>query len=93
MIMVIFCQGGMPGSVHLRDSEVLKKITTKQAEDKRLYGAISAAPAIVLVPWGLHELKKVLHVLLCLPSAVVNTNDLVGFLFWIKERTSYLQTN
>jgi hypothetical protein len=65
----------MPGSVHLRDCEILKNITTKQAEDKRLYGAISAAPAIVLVPWGLHKMKKVIHLLLCLSSAVVNPND------------------
>lgn len=63
----------MPGSVHLRDCEMLKNITTKQAEDNRLYGAISAAPAIVLVPWGLHQMKKVTLVLLCLTYPVVNT--------------------
>ncbi|KAH9620430.1 hypothetical protein KSS87_010601 [Heliosperma pusillum] len=32
--------GGMPGSVRLRDCEVLRAITSKHAEQKRLYGAI-----------------------------------------------------
>ncbi|KAI8532804.1 hypothetical protein RHMOL_Rhmol11G0243000 [Rhododendron molle] len=51
--------GGMPGSVTLRDCEVLRKITSKQAEEKRLYGAISAAPAVTLLPWGLLKRKEV----------------------------------
>lgn len=50
--------GGMPGSARLRDSEILRKITTKQAEDKKLYGAICAAPAIALMSWGLMKRKK-----------------------------------
>ncbi|KAK4270717.1 hypothetical protein QN277_019492 [Acacia crassicarpa] len=50
--------GGMPGSVRLRDCEVLRKITCKQAEEKRLYGAICAAPAVTLLPWGLLRKKK-----------------------------------
>ncbi|KAJ8763353.1 hypothetical protein K2173_002236 [Erythroxylum novogranatense] len=50
--------GGMPGSARLRDCEVLQKITSKQAEDKRLYGAICAAPAITLLPWGLLRRKQ-----------------------------------
>ncbi|KAG5526460.1 hypothetical protein RHGRI_032659 [Rhododendron griersonianum] len=50
--------GGMPGSVTLRDCEVLRKITSKQAEEKRLYGAISAAPAVTLLPWGLLRRKE-----------------------------------
>lgn len=49
----------MPGSVRLRDCEILQKITSKQAEDKRLYGAISAAPAVTLQPWGLLRRKRV----------------------------------
>uniref|UniRef100_A0A0E0ITM2 DJ-1/PfpI domain-containing protein n=1 Tax=Oryza nivara TaxID=4536 RepID=A0A0E0ITM2_ORYNI len=52
-------QGGMPGSVRLRDSAILQRITVRQAEEKRLYGAICAAPAVVLMPWGLHKRKKV----------------------------------
>jgi putative intracellular protease/amidase len=51
--------GGMPGSVRLRDSVILQRITVRQAEEKRLYGAICAAPAVVLMPWGLHKRKKV----------------------------------
>lgn len=50
----------MPGSVTLRDCEVLRKITSKQVEEKRLYGAISAAPAVTLLPWGLLKRKEVL---------------------------------
>ncbi|XP_016451399.1 protein DJ-1 homolog C [Nicotiana tabacum] len=50
--------GGMPGSARLRDCEVLKKITSRQAEEKRLYGAICAAPAVTLLPWGLLKRKQ-----------------------------------
>lgn len=50
--------GGMPGSVRLRDCEILRKITSRQAEEKRLYGAICAAPAVTLVPWGLVRRKQ-----------------------------------
>ncbi|GJN03763.1 hypothetical protein PR202_ga21241 [Eleusine coracana subsp. coracana] len=57
--------GGMPGSVRLRESEILQRITVRQAEEKRLYGAICAAPAVVLLPWGLHKGKKVIT---CHPS-------------------------
>jgi putative intracellular protease/amidase len=51
----------MPGSVRLRDCEVLKKIMKKQAEEKRLYGAICAAPAVTLLPWGLLRRKQVAY--------------------------------
>ncbi|XP_022136316.1 protein DJ-1 homolog C [Momordica charantia] len=50
--------GGMPGSVRLRDCEILRKITSRQAEEKRLYGAICAAPAVTLLPWGLVRRKQ-----------------------------------
>ncbi|ESQ53738.1 hypothetical protein EUTSA_v10025121mg [Eutrema salsugineum] len=50
--------GGMPGAVRLRDCGILEKIMKRQAEDKRLYGAISMAPAITLLPWGLLSRKK-----------------------------------
>lgn len=48
----------MPGSARLRDSEILQKITSKQAVEKRLYSAICAAPAITLLPWGLLRRKR-----------------------------------
>lgn len=59
----------MPGSARLRDCEVLRKITCKQAEENRLYGAICAAPAVTLLPWGLLKKKKVLYSILfsCCP--------------------------
>ncbi|XP_062191680.1 protein DJ-1 homolog C isoform X2 [Phragmites australis] len=56
----------MPGSVRLRDSEILQRIMVAQAEGKRLYGAICAAPAVVLMPWGLHKRKKIT----CHPSFI-----------------------
>lgn len=59
LLITLRSQGGMPGSARLRDCAVLQKITVKQAEEKRLYGAICAAPAVALVPWGLHKRKKV----------------------------------
>ncbi|OEL38401.1 Protein DJ-1-like protein C [Dichanthelium oligosanthes] len=54
--------GGMPGSVRLRDSDILQRITVRQADEKRLYGAICAAPAVVLMPWGLHKRKKMTQI-------------------------------
>ncbi|KAK3022548.1 hypothetical protein RJ639_047486 [Escallonia herrerae] len=50
--------GGMPGSARLRDCKILQKIVSKQAEEKRLYGAICAAPAVTLLPWGLLKRKQ-----------------------------------
>lgn len=49
----------MPGSVRLRDCEILKEITSKHAEEKRLYGGISTSPAVTLLPWGLLRRKRV----------------------------------
>ncbi|PIA46263.1 hypothetical protein AQUCO_01500051v1 [Aquilegia coerulea] len=50
--------GGMPGSARLRDCKILQEITSNQAEAKRLYGAICAAPAVTLHPWGLLKRKQ-----------------------------------
>lgn len=55
---LIALPGGMPGSARLRDSETLQKITCKQAEEKRMYAAICAAPAVTLHPWGLLKRKQ-----------------------------------
>lgn len=54
----------MPGSARLRDSLVLKQITSRHANGKRLFGAICAAPAVVLEPWGLMKRKQVYQLLL-----------------------------
>uniref|UniRef100_A0A803LG96 DJ-1/PfpI domain-containing protein n=1 Tax=Chenopodium quinoa TaxID=63459 RepID=A0A803LG96_CHEQI len=56
---LIALPGGMPGSARLRDCEVLRDITSKHAEAKRLYGAICAAPAVALQPWGLLRRKRI----------------------------------
>ncbi|XP_058730722.1 protein DJ-1 homolog C [Vicia villosa] len=56
---LIVLPGGMPGSARLRDCDVLRRITCKQAEENRLYGAINAAPAVTLLPWGLLKRRKI----------------------------------
>ncbi|KAF3776525.1 DJ-1-like protein C [Nymphaea thermarum] len=56
---LVVLPGGMPGSARLRDCQILEKIVRKHAEEKRLYGAICAAPAIALQAWGLLKKKKV----------------------------------
>ena len=45
--------GGIPGAEHLRDSAELGRILRRQAERGGLYGAICAAPAVVLHHHGL----------------------------------------
>jgi 4-methyl-5(b-hydroxyethyl)-thiazole monophosphate biosynthesis len=45
--------GGMPGAEHLRDDEDLKQILLRQQSQGRLFGAICAAPAVVLETHGL----------------------------------------
>ncbi|CAI9101945.1 OLC1v1000116C3 [Oldenlandia corymbosa var. corymbosa] len=55
---LIALPGGMPGSARLRDCEILRNMTSKHAEEKRLYGAICAAPAVTLLPWGLLKRKQ-----------------------------------
>ncbi|RLN89629.1 hypothetical protein BBJ28_00017980, partial [Nothophytophthora sp. Chile5] len=44
---------GMPGAQHLHDSEELVALLQKQKHQGKLYGAICAAPAVVLHPHGL----------------------------------------
>ncbi|CAH8363655.1 unnamed protein product [Eruca vesicaria subsp. sativa] len=51
-------KGGMPGPVRLRDCAALEKIMKRQAGYQRLYGAISMAPAITFLPWGILTRKK-----------------------------------
>ncbi|KAK9166344.1 hypothetical protein Scep_001535 [Stephania cephalantha] len=55
---LIALPGGMPGSARLRDCEILQTMTSKQAEEKRLYGGICAAPAVALNSWGLLRRKQ-----------------------------------
>ncbi len=50
---LIALPGGIPGAEHLRDSEVLTKMLKKQKEKGRLYAAICASPAVVLMHHGL----------------------------------------
>jgi len=70
---LIALPGGMPGSARLRDCDVLRRITCKQAEANRLYGAINAAPAVTLLPWGLLKRKKVHYLfVLCMFELTVS---------------------
>lgn len=45
--------GGMPGATYLRDSAPLTEILNRQARSGKLFGAICAAPAVVLEEKGL----------------------------------------
>jgi len=50
---LIALPGGMPGAVHLRDCKILIDLLKKQQSKKKLYGAICAAPSVVLASKGL----------------------------------------
>lgn len=52
---LIVLPGGIPGAEHLRDSPELKALLRRQKEENRYYGAICAAPAVVLESHGLLE--------------------------------------
>ncbi|THB74658.1 MAG: DJ-1 family protein [Desulfobacteraceae bacterium] len=56
---LIVLPGGIPGSMNLRDSKDLAAMLKKQAKEDRYYGAICAAPAIVLHHHGLVTPGKV----------------------------------
>ena len=72
---LVVLPGGMPGAEHLRDSKELETILRNQKQEERLYGAICAAPAVVLQHHGLLDQRRAT----CHPNFVdqlVNT-DLV----------------
>ncbi|DBA04489.1 TPA: hypothetical protein N0F65_011037 [Lagenidium giganteum] len=50
---LIVVPGGLPGANHLRDCPVLIDLLKKQRHEGKLYGAICAAPAVVLHTHGL----------------------------------------
>lgn len=55
---LIVLPGGIPGAENLKASEELAELLKKQRQEDRLYGAICAAPALVLEHHGLLEGKK-----------------------------------
>jgi 4-methyl-5(b-hydroxyethyl)-thiazole monophosphate biosynthesis len=55
---LIVLPGGMPGAEHLRDSQMLKELLQKQQAHNRWFGAICAAPAVVLQAHGLLKGKR-----------------------------------
>lgn len=55
---LIVLPGGMPGAENLRDSGVVKDLLGKQMAQGKLYGAICAAPAVVLAHHGFLEDRK-----------------------------------
>ncbi len=63
--------GGMPGAEHLRDNTVLKEILLRQSGGGHLFGAICAAPAVVLGTHGLLRNRKAT----CHPGHVQNLHD------------------
>jgi 4-methyl-5(b-hydroxyethyl)-thiazole monophosphate biosynthesis len=50
---LVVLPGGIPGAEHLRDNPILKQILMNQADRGGFYGAICAAPAVVLETHGL----------------------------------------
>lgn len=71
MLILPYLFLGMPGALHLRDSAELITILKRQRDNKKLYGAICAAPAVVLASHGLLEGK----VATCYPATKFQ-NDL-----------------
>jgi protein deglycase len=61
---LVVLPGGMPGATNLRDSKELIGILKSQEQEGRLYGAICAAPAVVLQHHGLIGKRKAT----CYPS-------------------------
>ena len=73
---LIVLPGGIPGAENLQKSAVLKELLQKQNRAHKLYGAICAAPALVLEPHGLLQGKKAT----CHPGFVdkLSSRDHVG---------------
>ncbi|MCJ7738090.1 MAG: DJ-1/PfpI family protein [Anaerolineae bacterium] len=63
---LIVIPGGMPGAEHLRDSDALTELLSHHASQGRMYGAICAAPVIVLQHHGLLDGRRAT----CFPSFV-----------------------
>lgn len=55
---LVVLPGGIPGAEHLRDDQNLKQILLRQNSQGRLFGAICAAPAVVLEPHGLLQERR-----------------------------------
>lgn len=55
---LIALPGGIPGAENLRNSSILTEILKKHSAADKLYGAICAAPSVVLNYHGLLEGKK-----------------------------------
>jgi 4-methyl-5(b-hydroxyethyl)-thiazole monophosphate biosynthesis len=72
---LIALPGGIPGAEHLRDSEDLVGLLRRHQQEGRQYGAICAAPAVVLQHHRLLEQRKAT----CHPSFVqhLENTDLV----------------
>ena len=68
---LIALPGGVPGAQHLRDSNALKQMLHRQNDDGRFYGAICAAPAVVLESHGLLKDRKAT----CHPGFVENLSN------------------
>jgi 4-methyl-5(b-hydroxyethyl)-thiazole monophosphate biosynthesis len=68
---LVVLPGGMPGAEHLRDDAVLKEILVRQSGAGQLFGAICAAPAVVLETHGLLRHRKAT----CHPGHIQSLQD------------------
>lgn len=50
---LIALPGGLPGANHLRDCQTLINLLKRQQQNKKLYGAMCASPAVVLATHNL----------------------------------------
>eukprot|EP00027_Filamoeba_sp_ATCC50430_P010576 CAMPEP_0168563536 /NCGR_PEP_ID=MMETSP0413-20121227/12727_1 /TAXON_ID=136452 /ORGANISM="Filamoeba nolandi, Strain NC-AS-23-1" /LENGTH=191 /DNA_ID=CAMNT_0008595073 /DNA_START=99 /DNA_END=674 /DNA_ORIENTATION=- len=55
---LIVLPGGMPGATNLKENPQLKELLQNQKQQNKLYGAICAAPAVVLQNHGLLDGKN-----------------------------------
>ena len=54
----VIVPGGMPGARNIASCKDAQTITTEQFQAGRLVAAICAAPAVVLLPWGILDRPK-----------------------------------
>lgn len=62
----IIIPGGMPGSVNIKNSDIIKNAVIKAFNDKKLVAGICASPAVCLKNFGVTKGKKVT----CYPAEV-----------------------
>lgn len=71
----VILPGGLPGAQNLADSAEVTELVRKMNDQKKIVGAICAAPALVLAPKGILNGKKAT----CYPGFEKNFSSKVSF--------------